>query len=115
MEKPYSAVMSDAIKGQEWRERLRLLLEERGLSKRKVSLGAGLGPGAIHSWLVEGKDPSLANLLSVCEFLNVSLIYLVKGYALTPEAEEILGLLEGSPETREGILAILRARRPGAA
>lgn len=34
MEKPYSAVMKEAIKGHEWRERLRILLDERDLSKR---------------------------------------------------------------------------------
>lgn len=94
-----------------WRERLRLALAERGISKRRASLDAKLGPGAVHSWLAEKKDPSIDNLMAVCRVLGVSLTYLVKGYDLSPEAEEILTLLAEDPASRDGILTILRARK----
>ena len=107
----YSRHMSDVAKTPEWRERLRTVLADRSLSKRGVSLAARLGPGAVHSWLAEGKDPSIDNLLAVCGVLNISLMYLVRGYEMTADAEEILRLLADDPASREGVLSILRARR----
>lgn len=104
--------MTEALNKSEWRNRLRQVLTEKHMSMRAVSLAAGLGPGAVHSWLVEGKDPSIANLIEVCRVLDVSLIYLVKGYNLTPEAEEVLGLLEGDAASRAAVLALLRGRQP---
>lgn len=111
MEKLYAAAMSDVLHQTGWRERLRQILADRNLSKRKVSLDAKLGPGVVHSWLVEGKDPSIENLLAVCGVLDISLIYLVKGYDLTPEAEEVLGLLQSDATSRDAVLALLRARQ----
>lgn len=110
MGKFYSAAMAEALTQGGWRDRLRQILADRGLSKRKVSLDAKLGPGVVHSWLTEGKDPSIENLLAVCQVLDVSLIYLVKGYDLSPEVEEVLGLLQDDPVSRDAVLSILRAR-----
>ena len=109
--KLYSPTMSDVVHSAGWRDRLRSVLTDQGLSKRGVSLAAKLGPGAVHSWLAEGKDPSVDNLLAVCGVLNISLTYLVRGYEMTAEAEEILRLLADDPASREGVLSILRARR----
>lgn len=111
MEKSYAAAMTEALNQTEWRDRLRQILADRQLSKRKVSLDAGLGPGVVHSWLTEGKDPSIANLLEVCRVLDISLIYLVKGYDLSPQVEEVLGLLQDDPVSRDAVLSILRARQ----
>jgi transcriptional regulator with XRE-family HTH domain len=105
--------MSDAVKAGDWRDRLRQVLEEKNVSKRRASLDAGLGPGAVHSWLVEGKEPSVSHLTGVARALGVSLIWLTKGYNITPEAEEILSRLENDPAATDSVLTLLRARAVG--
>jgi transcriptional regulator with XRE-family HTH domain len=92
----------------DWRGRLQKILSETGKSAREVSLAAGKGPGYIHSIIKEGKDPTIDNLIAICGVLNISLSRLIYGYELSSETEEILALLEGSPNSREGILKILR-------
>lgn len=95
-----------------WRERLATALKESGKSKREVSLAAGMGPGYVHSILAEGKDPTVQNLIKVCDELGVSLSFILYGYELTAENEEILRLLKAAtPGEREGLLKILRERR----
>lgn len=91
-----------------WKARLEEALEQSGRSKRSVSLAAGLGPGYVHSILKEGKDPTIENLIAVANALNVSLSYLLYGYDVSKEAEEILSLLEKRPHQRSAILQILR-------
>ena len=103
--------MTVDIENEEWRGRLAAAIADAGMSLRAVSLKAGLGPGALHSWLTEGKSPSIDNLLSVCGVLGVSLSYIAYGYKITPQAEEILTLLEANPAARDGILQILKAQR----
>ena len=93
---------------QGWRERLQQILDESGKSAREVSLAAGKGPGYVHSIMKEGKDPTIDNLLTICSVLNISLSWLIYGYEISRETEEILQLLEGSPNSREGILKILK-------
>lgn len=94
-----------------WRERLATALKDSGKSKREVSLAAGMGPGYVHSLLAEGKDPTVQNLLKVCEKIGVSLSFILYGYDLTAENEEILRLLKAAtPGEREGLLQILRER-----
>lgn len=96
---------------QPWRERLVAVLAEKDLSKRSVSLAAGLGPGAIHSWLSEGKEPSVENLTAVCRVMGVSLTYMLSGVKMDPRTEEALSLLEGNPDALDGILSLLRSKR----
>ncbi|WP_296100305.1 helix-turn-helix transcriptional regulator [uncultured Agrobacterium sp.] len=95
----------------DWRSRLRDAMERRGMSAREVSLAAGKGQGYVHSILKEGKDPTVDNLIAVCKVLNVTLAEVVYGIEMSPETAEILALIEGSPDTREGILKILRNSR----
>ena len=95
----------------DWRARLAAALEAKPMSKRAASLAAGLGAGAVHSWLSEGKDPSVDNLMEVCRVLGTSLTYVMYGYKITPEVEEVLGLLQDNPQALDGIRAILLARK----
>lgn len=95
----------------DWRTRLRDALDRRGMSAREVSLAAGKGPGYIHSILKEGRDPTVDNLVAVCKVLDVTLAEIIYGYEMSPETAEILSLLEGSPDAREGILKLLRNAR----
>lgn len=97
---------------EKWRERLAAAIaEKKGASKRGVSLSAGLGAGAVHSWLSEEKIPSIENLMAVCAVLEVSVTRILYGYDITPQTEEILSLLEGNPSARDGILQLLRAKQ----
>ncbi|KQZ96818.1 hypothetical protein ASD74_06060 [Rhizobium sp. Root564] len=95
----------------DWRARLRDAMDRRGMSAREVSLAAGKGQGYVHSILKEGKDPTVDNLVAVCKVLDVTLSQIIYGIEMSPETAEILSLLEGSPETREGLLKILRNSR----
>ena len=90
------------------RARLTAALKERGLSKRGTSLKANLNPGFIHGILIEGKEPTIANLAQVCEAIGVSLSYIIYGYEITPETERLLRLIEEHPEKRDLILGLLR-------
>lgn len=93
----------------EWKARLEAEIKRQNRSMRDVSLKAGKGPGYVHSILVGGKDPTIDNMIDVCNALGVSLSHILYGINASPETEEILALLEeASPGHREGILKILR-------
>lgn len=103
------------MKISDWRERLTAALEQSGKSKRSVSLGAGLGPGYVHSILSEGKDPTIDNLIAVCAELGVSVSSILYGVQMSPETEAILRELEASSQARrEGLLQFLRDGKPPA-
>ncbi len=100
-----------AMETGDWRARLETALKKSGKSKRAVSLAAGLGAGYMHSILAEGKDPTIDNLIAVCNEVGISLSAVLYGYDLTAENEEILRLLQASsPAAREGLLAVLREK-----
>ena len=94
----------------DWRARLQKAIDDSGMSYRAVSLAANKGPGYIHSILSEGKDPSVNNLIAVCEVVGVSLSHVLYGFDISPETEEILTLLQEDPGARPALLALLRKR-----
>jgi len=98
-----SAMEKDA-----WKNRLLAEIEKKGKSQRAVSLAAGMGPGYINSWLNENKDPTVENLIKVCEVLDVTLSFILYGYDITPASQEILALLEKRPDSRDAILKLLK-------
>ncbi len=76
---------------------------------RKVSLGARLGPGYVHSILKDGKDPTIDNLISVCREVGVSLSFVMYGLDIDRDVEELLlALSEADPKRREAALTLLR-------
>ncbi|BEV47316.1 helix-turn-helix transcriptional regulator [Afipia carboxidovorans] len=92
-----------------WKDRLAAGIEAKGKSQREVSLAAGKGPGYVNSLINEGKDPTVDNLLRVCEAAGVSLYYVLYGVEMDREAEEIIRLLKMSSKAkREGLLQVLR-------
>lgn len=93
-----------------WKIRLRDIAEGSGLSMRAISLAAGKSPGYMHSILTEGKDPTIDNLVRVCDVLHVSLSYVLYGVEITADAEEILARLQHNPQLHDAILQILRAQ-----
>lgn len=98
-----SSAMADSL----WRGRLQAALDNSGKSKRAVSLASGNGPGYMHSILKEGKDPTVENLMSVCDALSVSVVYILHGIDVGPDEAELLSALRNHPEKREAIFALL--------
>lgn len=96
---------------QAWRERLGDALKVSGKSKRAVSLSSGNGPGYVHSILVEGKDPTIENLMAVCQAIPVSLAYVLYGFDITPEDADLLAAMKESEATRAAVLTLLRSSR----
>lgn len=95
-----------------WRERLIKGLDGRKLSKRAASLTAGMAEGYVHGILSEGKEPSVENLIKVCEANGLAATYVIFGYEVTPEIEELGRLYAAaSPELQDGIRSILKARK----
>lgn len=95
-----------------WRDRLETGLKDRRISKRAASLKAELGPGYVHSILSEGKEPTVDNLIKVCEANGLSATWVVFGYAVTPEIEELARLYAAAPEqTQVGIRSILGSHK----
>jgi len=89
-----------------------MAIRASGKSQRDISLTAGMGPGYVNSLFKESKDPTIENLMRVCQAVGVSLSYVLYGYQMTAETEEILKLLEdASPGERSGLLQLLRERR----
>lgn len=97
-----------------WKERLADGIKAKGKSQREVSLAAGKGPGYVNSLLKEGKDPTIENLLLVCEAADLSLIWVLFGFDMDRETEEIVRELKReSPTGRSGLLQHLRERAAG--
>lgn len=96
-----------------WKARLASGIKAKGKNPREVSIAAGKGPGYVHSILKEGKDPTIQNLLAVCEAADLSLTWVLFGFDISRETEEIVRELEASPPTRrEGLLQFLRSATP---
>ena len=91
----------------DWKKRLEASIEASGKSKRAISLESGNSPGYVHSILTEGKEPKISSLISICEAVPVSPIYILHGYDVTPEDSEILDLLHRHPEKMAAILSLI--------
>ena len=79
---------------------------------RSASLAAGMGPGYVFSILSENKDPTIENLVKICEAIGVPLTKVIFADGASAEREELLALFAGAnPATRRGILEILRAHK----
>ena len=97
------------MKQSDWKSRLIEGIEAQGKSQREVSLAAGRGPGYVNSLLKEGKDPTVENLITVCRAANISLAWVLFGFEMSRETEEIVRLLEtGSPKRRDSLLQLLQ-------
>lgn len=103
-----------------WRVRLAEVIERSGRSDREISLSAKpsnprkpkLGPGYVHSILKEGKDPTISNLLAICEAAGASIYYVLGGFDITPEREEFLRLLvEADSKDVDAVRRLLAAGR----
>jgi ribonucleoside-diphosphate reductase alpha chain len=93
-----------------WRERLREAIEKKGRSLRQVSLSMGRGPGYIHSLLKDEKQPTLANLVAICDELRISVLWLLFGVEMDDDAEELMRVFSSLPENkRKEFLQLVRS------
>lgn len=95
------------MENETWRTRLEARIAQDGRTMRDVSLSAGLSAGYVHGILKDGKDPTIDRLSAVARALNVSLAYVLVGVNISPEAEEIVRVLEEDPVRRDAVLSLL--------
>ncbi|WP_333696820.1 hypothetical protein [Phaeobacter italicus] len=90
------------------KDRLRTALEKADVSWRAASIKGGTTPGYLHSVLKEdGAEPTVQKLARICAGNNLSLVYILFGFEISPEAEKLLSLMEAEPKSRDAILALL--------
>lgn len=94
-----------------WRERLKGELKSRRISWRKASLNAGMSAGYVSSLFKEGKNPSIENLIEICEANRLSKSYVLLDWPTDVDVEQILALLGDIPDhERRTLIEHLRAR-----
>ena len=81
----------------EFAQRLALLLEEKGVSRGKLARAAGVHTSTVTNW-INGKKPTIDNLISVAEFFGVPISFLTDD---TNISENILEQKE-KPTTENG-------------
>lgn len=97
---------------EDWKERLLSAVDADPRSDRAISLAAGLGPNFVNQLRKSETEPGVKKVLKLADELHVSLTALFYGHDTTPEDEEFLSLLKSaSGAERDGLLALLRARR----
>ena len=92
---------------QTWLDRLIEAVEQSGCSMRELSIKAGLSHGYLYGVMRDGKEPTISSLISICAALDVSPVYILHGYDVTPEDSEILELLHRHPEKMAAILSLI--------
>ena len=102
--------MSQPQTSNDWRVRLAQKIEESGKSMRAISLACGRGPGYVHSIMKDRKNPRAEALAEICAEAGTSVSYVLRGFDISAEGEEILKLFsQASPDMRAAILTLLRA------
>lgn len=76
-----------------WLIRFKAALKADGRTPRALSLDCGLGPNYVSEMLTKGKEPGVDKLLRLCAELKVSATYILTGSEVSPQSEEMLGLL----------------------
>ena len=60
-------------------ERVHILLDEKGKRQKDLADFLGTGTSTVHGWKQGNRNPSSEMLLPICEFLGVSIEYLLTG------------------------------------
>ncbi len=92
------------------RRRLKESLQDKGETMRSASLGAELGESYLAGIITNKRDPQLSKLIAVCDYLDVSLSWVLYGIDLPSVSEEIIQLLAENPDGAENVVALLRAQ-----
>jgi transcriptional regulator with XRE-family HTH domain len=56
-----------------WRTRLEAAIEASDMSKREISIAAGLGENYVQQMLRDGKEPSVSSLIAIATALDISM------------------------------------------
>ena len=99
----------------EWRERLKEMIEADGRSLRAISKAAGFGENYVQQMLKDQKEPTFPRLARILSVLGSgATLYVTSGLRLTPEAEQFLRLAltldEAGRQAVGDAIADLRAR-----
>ena len=61
--------------------------------------------------LERGKDPGVESLIKVCDYLGITLSWLLYGYEIDPTSENLLlEIQRADQETRDALLTLLRSK-----
>lgn len=77
--RPTTVDLSDAP---EWKVRLNEILIEKELSYAAASIGAGIDKTSISKYFKDNREPTLPHLERLCDFLGISIEWLVRGTGL---------------------------------
>lgn len=85
-----------------------------GLSDRQISMRAGLPrEGAVNDILKAHKQPDISRVIAICNFIQVSVTYILLGVEIEQKAEEMALLLEKLPSGfQDHIYGLLQAAQP---
>lgn len=75
----------------DWRDRLRKIIDERGLNMKQLSLAAGLGETAVRDMLKKVTSPRVDTVVAVAEQLGVTLTELLEGQASGSRKVPLIG------------------------
>lgn len=93
----------------EWKIRLAESIAAQKRSQRDISIKAGVGAGYVNDILTGSKDATIERLRAVCAEAGVSLFYVLGGFDITPEKEELLRRLDlVDEETQRAVLHLLK-------
>lgn len=92
-----------------WRTRLEEAVAASDKSASALSLEAGTARNYLYSILKEGREPTIAKLLALCDVLKVSPVYLLYGFDVDPETADLIVAIQGNPRAREALLSLLGA------
>lgn len=56
------------------RKNLKAIIDERGLSQKKIAIEVGMTESALSNWLNEKSLPTLKKTLEICEVIGVSVV-----------------------------------------
>lgn len=91
-----------------WEKRLREAIQDAldsGRSMRDISLAAKVGPNYVSQFMEKGSKPSVDKFLKLARELDVSPIYIIAGFHMTRQTQELVEVFEElSPERRESLL-----------
>jgi len=79
---------------EDWRDRLKRIIDERGLNMKQLSLSAGLGETAVRDMLQKVTSPRIDTITAIADELGLTLTELMEGRKLVRREVPIIGAIE---------------------
>lgn len=99
---------NDAMNADGWRDRLADAVARSGKSREAIALEAGLGRAYLYGVFKENKVPSVENLIALANAAGASPAFIIFGWKMTEQHEELMSLLAEDPKQIGAILTLLR-------